>query len=92
MINKKTILEKVLQPSKINVFESCYSNLPEGAISERIYKLRKCHKLSLIDFAEKVGVHCSTVKDWEDGKKKPFRSSLLKICKAFEIDISYFGG
>lgn len=76
----------MLKYEEVKLFESLYGNLPEDSFPEKIYKLRKINGMSLESFAEKVGVHISTIKAWEEGSKAPNKRSIKKICDTFGLD------
>jgi transcriptional regulator with XRE-family HTH domain len=79
-----------MKDEEIRLINSLYQNLPESSFPEKIYKLRKMKDLNREDLAKKVNVHVSTIQGWERGIKTPTRTSIKKICSAFELDISYF--
>jgi len=90
VINSIATLREVLKSKETRLLDSLYSSLPEDSVHSKIYKLRKSYGLSRVDFAARIGVHCSTIKDWDDRIQEPTRTSLKKICAAFGLDISYF--
>lgn len=59
-------------------------------INEKIKELRIENKLTQKEFANKTGLAISTIQKYEYGDLTPSESVLFKICKIFNIDISYF--
>lgn len=61
------------------------------AISNRLRELRKTHKLSQEDIAQRLYVHRTTVIKWENHEKDelPSLADMLKLCNIFDCDLSY---
>ena len=55
----------------------------EGRFAWRLRVLREKAKLTVEEFAEKLGVTGQCVYDWEIGRSQPKISDLPKIAKAF---------
>jgi DNA-binding transcriptional regulator YiaG len=88
VIYRNTTLKDIWENKEIRLFDSLYGNLPESTIGDRIYKIRKINNLSREDFANKVGVHCATIKNWEYGFKTPQKTKIKKLCSVFGVNIS----
>jgi DNA-binding XRE family transcriptional regulator len=91
VINSIATLSGILKSKEVGLSVSLYGGLPESSIGEKIYKLRKIHGLGLEAFAERIEGSVTAIRSWEDNSKIPSKTSLGKICSAFDMDISYFG-
>lgn len=56
-----------------------------GTYHERLKYVRKINKLKQFDFGQRVGVTNSAVSCFENGKSKPSMSTVLCICKEFNV-------
>ena len=90
MVNRNTTIRAILESKAISLYTSLNDSLPENTFGEKIYKLRNSNGLGRDKFAEIVGIHTSTVKSWEDGKKKPTQKLIAMVCAAFVLDSAYF--
>lgn len=59
-------------------------------IPERVKSLRTQQGMSMVDFAEKVGVTKLTILNWEHGVYEPNHINMNRLCKATHKDASYF--
>lgn len=55
---------------------------------ENLKKLRKERDLSQEDFADKCGLHRTYIGGLERGERNPTLSTMVRIAKTFEINIS----
>lgn len=55
------------------------------SIGENIRKLRKAHKLTQVQLAEKIGTRQKVIADYETAKSKPPRDRLLTLAKFFGV-------
>ena len=56
---------------------------------EKLVKLRKEHKLSQEQLAEKLGVSRQAISRWEAGETTPDMANLLGLCDAFGVSADY---
>lgn len=56
-------------------------------IGEKIRKIRKENKLTIVELAEITGLSKTTISDTETGKTNPSNDTILKIAKALNIDV-----
>ena len=56
---------------------------------EKLVMLRKEHKLSQEQLAEKLGVSRQAVSRWEAGETTPDLANLLGLCDAFSVSADY---
>ena len=56
-------------------------------IGDKIKALRKSHKLTQVELAEKLGTTQSVLQRWESGKKNPGLRTLKSISKIFDISL-----
>lgn len=56
--------------------------------SEKLYELRKSHKLSQKELAKRIGVSQAAINYWEKGQRTPSIDAAYKIADYFEIEIS----
>ena len=59
-------------------------------VPERVKIQRKQQGLSMVDFAEKVGVTKLTVFNWEHGLYEPNHINMPKLCEATDKHPSYY--
>jgi transcriptional regulator with XRE-family HTH domain len=60
-------------------------------IGEKLTSLRKARKLSMMEVAEKTGLHQSNISDLETGKtKNPRPETVEKLCQGLKINEEYF--
>ena len=90
MINRNATLKKILQSEVVGIYDSCYSDLPDKTIAEKIYKLRKSKGLGLASFSEITDINISSIQKWEKGVLPPSDRSIKKLCLAFGLDADYF--
>lgn len=57
--------------------------------TEKLQKLRKDKGLTQSELAEKIGVSCRSIQNYELGARYPKRDILNKLCKALETKIEY---
>ena len=62
----------------------------EKYIAARIKELRKSAGLDVDAVGRGVGRSGKTVSAWETGRNVPSADMLIKICKFFKVNISYF--
>jgi len=58
-------------------------------IADKILLLRRAHKLTQEQFAEKVGLDRRTIARAEEGKHRPSPETMELIVSAFKVPISY---
>lgn len=58
----------------------------------RIAELRKERGLSQKELASAIGVHQTSVSQWETGKTNPDFGSLCDLCSFFDLSIDYVMG
>ena len=58
-------------------------------LSEKIVKLRKAHRWSQEDFAEKLYVSRQAISRWENGTALPDAQNVLQISKMFGVTTDY---
>lgn len=56
---------------------------------EKLVQLRKEHKLSQEQLAEKLGVSRQAVSRWESGETTPDMVNLLGLCNIFDVSADY---
>lgn len=56
--------------------------------SEKLFELRKSHKLSQKELAKQIGVSQAAINYWEKGQRTPSINAAYKIADYFEIEIS----
>lgn len=61
-------------------------------IGKKIRELRTEKGLKQIELAEILNVTQSTIVRYENGKYEPSLSTLIKICKYFEVSADYLLG
>lgn len=61
-------------------------------IGENIAALRKKHKLTQTDFAEKIHVTQGAVSQWETGRTNPDTFQLIQIANFFNVDLKKLTG
>lgn len=59
-------------------------------IGAKVKNLRELNLLKQNEFGEKLGFKKSTVCGWENGDSTPDIKTLLRICKVYDVDITYF--
>lgn len=59
-------------------------------IGMRIRELRKKKGMSVEELGQLVGYRGSTVNSWERGRTEPTGQTLVRICKIFGVEITYF--
>ena len=58
-------------------------------LSEKIVSLRKAHRWSQEDFAEKLNVSRQAISRWENGTALPDAQNVLQISKLFHVTTDY---
>ncbi|MBR6573768.1 MAG: helix-turn-helix transcriptional regulator, partial [Clostridia bacterium] len=58
-------------------------------LSEKIVSLRKAHRWSQEDFAEKLNVSRQAISRWENGTALPDAQNVLQISKLFGVTTDY---
>ena len=56
---------------------------------EKLVKLRKEHKLSQEQLAEKLGVSRQAISRWEAGETTPDMANLLGLCDVFDVSADF---
>lgn len=54
-------------------------------MKDRIKQIRKAHKLTQVEFGEKIGVKGNTVTGYETGLRNPTDAVILSICREFNV-------
>lgn len=55
-------------------------------MKNRIKQIRKDHKLTQVEFGERIGVKGNTVTNYETGLRNPTDAVILAICREFGIN------
>lgn len=55
-------------------------------MKNRIKQIRKEHKLTQVEFGEKIGVKGNTVTNYETGLRNPTDAVILAICREFGVN------
>lgn len=55
-------------------------------MKDRIKQVRKEHKLTQVEFGEKIGVKGNTVTGYETGLRNPTDAVILSICREFNVN------
>ncbi len=63
----------------------CFESLPEDTFEQRIQKARIFRGLTKREVAKYLGVHEKTIREWEQGKRKP-RGNYLEVLKKLLIN------
>jgi transcriptional regulator with XRE-family HTH domain len=58
-------------------------------IAEKLRALREANGLNKAEAAKKIGVAAYQYGRWESGELTPYASSILKICRAFNVTIDW---
>lgn len=58
-------------------------------IGSKIKRLRKEHNLTQPQLATELGVNVRTVAYYESGERQPKKSTVLKLCKIFDVSTDY---
>lgn len=61
-------------------------------IGERLAEIRKDHRDTQADLAERLGVSLATVRSWEQEKSSPNHELLIAICRLYHISSDYLLG
>ena len=61
-------------------------------LGERIRELRKKHRMSQKELAEKLGVSTSAIGMYEQERREPDSSKLEKLCELFGVTLDYLMG
>lgn len=64
--------------------------LDEKLFGEKIRKRRKELGLTRKTLGAVLGVHYTSIRDWENGRSQPLAGSFLKLCLALEMDLRDF--
>lgn len=54
-------------------------------INRKIHEIRRLKKMSVAEFAAKIGVTVQAVYDWESGRRNPTRNSLSDIAECLNL-------
>lgn len=54
-------------------------------LKNRIKQIRKDHKLTQVEFGERIGVKGNTITNYETGLRNPTDAVILAICREFGI-------
>lgn len=54
-------------------------------MKNRIKQVRKDHKLTQVEFGERIGVKGNTITNYENGLRNPTDAVLLSICREFNV-------
>ncbi|WP_251353891.1 helix-turn-helix domain-containing protein [Hominisplanchenecus murintestinalis] len=55
-------------------------------MKDRIKQIRKHHKLTQVEFGERIGVKGNTVTGYETGLRNPTDAIILSICREFGVN------
>lgn len=55
-------------------------------MKNRIKQIRKDHKLTQVEFGERIGVKGNTVTNYETGLRNPTDAVVLAICREFNVN------
>lgn len=55
-------------------------------MKDRIKQIRKNHKLTQVEFGERIGVKGNTVTGYETGLRNPTDAVILSICREFGVN------
>lgn len=55
-------------------------------MKNRIKQIRKEHKLTQVEFGEKIGVKGNTITNYETGLRNPTDAVILSICREFNVN------
>lgn len=55
-------------------------------MKNRIKQIRKDHKLTQVEFGERIGVKGNTVTNYETGLRNPTDAVVLAICREFSVN------
>ena len=58
-------------------------------IGERLAEVRKDHRDTQADLAERLGVSLPAVRAWEQGKSSPSHEMLVEICRLYGISADF---
>lgn len=61
-------------------------------LGERIKELRKKHKMSQKELAEKLGVSTSAIGMYEQERREPDSAKLEQLCEIFNVTLDYLLG
>jgi len=56
-------------------------------LREKLYGLRKEHRISQLEVAEKLGVSRQTVSRWETGTSVPTTENLAHLSKLYDVPL-----
>lgn len=56
-------------------------------LGERLITMRRCLGLSREGFAEQLGVDESTLRDWENGRRRPLRRNMRRLDEMFNAPL-----
>lgn len=59
---------------------------------ERLVELRKEHGYNRTQFANKIGIPSTTLRNYENGSREPGHSFLILIGKEFNVSVDYLLG
>lgn len=55
-------------------------------MKNRIKQIRKDHKLTQVEFGERIGVKGNTITNYENGLRNPTDAVILAICREFNVN------
>lgn len=55
-------------------------------MKNRIKQIRKDHKLTQVEFGERIGVKGNTITNYETGLRNPTDAVILSICREFNVN------
>lgn len=61
-------------------------------LTSKLRELRKTKKLTQAQFADAMGVSQSTVTFWENGKREPDLSTVVKLADFYDVTTDYLLG
>jgi len=56
-------------------------------IKRKLLNLRKARSLTQMQLATLLGVHFTTVEQWEAGRSVPKRTTMIKVAKFFGVSV-----
>lgn len=53
----------------------------------RLHRIRKAHKLTALQLAERANVSHSSIQNWEHGRNEPTLHALVSLAKALDTTV-----
>jgi len=64
--------------------------LTNAQLGERIKLFRESYNLSQYRLGKSIKTHKNTICHWEQGKQKPFKAKLERLCEAYGVPMHWF--